>query len=115
MQTPAFDVAVVGGGVAGLYCALHAPRDRSVALFEGSHRFGGKLETVSLYGFDAEYGAMRFDPVRQFRLGDLIHELNVETQPFPEYSSPPDQPLHCDYRLDEAERGFRQCLIFPVD
>jgi len=114
MQTPAFDVAVVGGGVAGLYCALHAPRDGSVALFEGSHRFGGKLETVSVYGFDAEYGAMRFDPVRQFRLGELINELNVETQPFPEYSSPPDQQLHCDYRLDEAERGLTTLDLFKL-
>jgi len=40
MNEPAYDLAVVGGGVAGLYCAMHADRDWTVALFEGSHRFG---------------------------------------------------------------------------
>jgi protoporphyrinogen oxidase len=89
MTVPEYDLAVVGGGVAGLYCGMHASRNRSVALFEGSHRFGGKLETVSMLGFDAEYGAMRFDPIRQFRIGELIDELDIETLPFPEYSSPP--------------------------
>lgn|GEM_PF-6386675 len=68
------DLAVVGGGVAGMYCAMHSARDRRVALFEGSHCFGGKLETVSMLGFDAEYGVMRFDPIRQFRIGELIDE-----------------------------------------
>ncbi|MEC4747335.1 FAD-dependent oxidoreductase [Methylomicrobium sp. Wu6] len=114
MQTPEFDVVVVGGGVAGLYCAMHAPNDWSVALFEGSHRFGGKLETFSLHGFDAEYGAMRFDPIRQFRLGELITELNVETQPFPEYSSPPNQQLQCDYHLNKAESGLATLDLFKL-
>jgi len=114
MSTPEFDLAVVGGGVAGLYCAMHAPRDWRVALFEGSHRFGGKLETVAMDGFDAEYGAMRFDPVRQFRLGELIKELAIEVQPFPEYSSPPDQQFHCNYPLDESERGLPTLELFKL-
>ena len=91
MAIPEYDLAVVGGGVAGLYCGMRAHKDWKVALFEGSHRFGGKLETVSMFDFDAEYGAMRFDPILQFRLGELIDELGIETLPFPEYSSPPDQ------------------------
>jgi hypothetical protein len=33
---------------------MHASQDWSVALFQGSHRIGGKLETVSMLGFDAE-------------------------------------------------------------
>ncbi|MGR8978691.1 MAG: flavin monoamine oxidase family protein [Gammaproteobacteria bacterium] len=114
METPEFDLAVVGGGVAGLYCAMHAPGDWSVALFEGSHRFGGKLETVAMHGFDAEYGAMRFDPVRQFRLGELLKELNIETLPFPEYSSPPDQQFHCNYPLDETERGLATLELYKM-
>jgi hypothetical protein len=38
-------------------------------------------------GFNAEYGAMRFDPARQFMMGKLIQELDLETEPFPEGTS----------------------------
>ena len=114
MTTPEYDVAVVGGGVAGLYCGMHAERDWKVALFEGSHRFGGKLETVPMQGFDAEYGAMRFDPILQFRLGKLIDELGIDTLPFPEYSSPPAQQLHMNYRLEADERGLTTLELYKL-
>ncbi|NOU21955.1 MAG: NAD(P)-binding protein [Methyloglobulus sp.] len=114
MATPEYDLAVVGGGVAGLYCGMHAERDWKVALFEGSHRFGGKLETVSMQGFDAEYGAMRFDPLLQFRLGELVDELGIETLPFPEYSSPPDQRPHLNYRLEADERGLTTLELYKL-
>lgn len=114
MTTPEYDLAVVGGGVAGLYCGIHAARDRRVALFEGSHRFGGKLETVSMLGFDAEYGAMRFDPIRQFRMGELIDELGIETLPFPEYSSPPAQQRRLNYRLDADEQSLTTLELYKL-
>lgn len=114
MSTPEYDLAVVGGGVAGLYCGMHADFNWSIALFEGSHRFGGKLETVSTYGFDAEYGAMRFDPIRQFRMGKLIGELGIETLPFPEYSTPPAQQCHLNYSLDVNERGLTTLELFKL-
>jgi monoamine oxidase len=114
MTTPEYDLAVVGGGVAGLYCGMHANHDWKVALFEGSHRFGGKLETVSMQGFDAEYGAMRFDPILQFRLGELVDELGIETLPFPEYSSPPDQRPHLNYRLETDERGLTTLELYKL-
>jgi phytoene dehydrogenase-like protein len=114
MTTPEYDLAVVGGGLAGLYCGMHAERDWKVALFEGSHRFGGKLETVSMQGFDAEYGAMRFDPILQFRLGELIDELGIETLPFPEYSSPPAQQPNISYRLEADERGLTTLELYKL-
>ncbi|PPK75931.1 flavin-dependent amine oxidoreductase [Methylobacter tundripaludum] len=114
MITPEYDLAVVGGGVAGLYCGMHAAPDWRVALFEGSHRLGGKLETVSMLGFDAEYGAMRFDPVRQSRMGELINELGIETLPFPEYSSPPDQQHNLNYRLDADEQGLTTLELYKL-
>ncbi len=114
MNTPEYDLAVVGGGVAGLYCGMHAERDWKVALFEGSHRFGGKLETVSMQGFDAEYGAMRFDPNLQFRLGELIAELSIETLPFPEYSSPPAQHGSTTYPLAADERGLTTLELYKL-
>jgi len=33
-----YDWAVVGGGIAGLYCCLHAPAGKSVVLFEATGR-----------------------------------------------------------------------------
>ena len=49
------DVAVVGGGVAGLYCCLQlfnrysnvraTEPIKTVALFEGSSRLGGRIES----------------------------------------------------------------------
>ncbi|WP_411726072.1 flavin monoamine oxidase family protein [Methyloglobulus sp.] len=114
MITPEYDLAVVGGGVAGLYCGMHADRDWSVALFEGSHRFGGKLETVSMLGFDAEYGAMRFDPILQFRMGELLDELGIETLPFPEYSSPPAQQRRLDYHLAADEQGLTTLELYKL-
>jgi monoamine oxidase len=114
MNTPEYDLAVVGGGVAGLYCGMHAECDWKVALFEGSHRFGGKLETVSMQGFDAEYGAMRFDPNLQFRLGELIDELGIETLPFPEYSSPPSQQQQINYRLEADEYGLTTLELYKL-
>lgn len=101
-----YDLAVVGGGIAGLYCCLKSANHEEVALFEGTHRIGGKLETVPMEGFRAEYGAMRFDPIRQFRVGELIGELGLETDPFPEYSSPPGQMLSSGYGAAEREKGL---------
>jgi monoamine oxidase len=114
MITPQYDLAVVGGGVAGLYCGMHANNNWSIALFEGSHRFGGKLETVSMLGFDAEYGAMRFDPILQFRMGELIDELGIETLPFPEYSSPPAQQNNMAYPLATDERGLTTLELYKL-
>jgi monoamine oxidase len=114
MDTLQYDLAVVGGGVAGLYCGMHAPQDWRVGLYEGSHRFGGKLETVSMSGFDAEYGAMRFDPVLQFQLGELIDELGIETLFFPEYSSPPAQQYGTSYRLADDEQGLTTLQLYKL-
>lgn len=114
MKAAEYDLAVVGGGVAGLYCAMHAPPEWKVALFEGSHRIGGKLETVVMHGFDAEYGAMRFDPIRQYRLGVLIEELGLETQPFHEYLSPPAQQFQSLYPVEDAERGLSTLSLYKL-
>ena len=67
-----YDLAVVGGGIAGLYCCLHAPAGMKIALFEATERVGGKIETVAMEGFQAEYGAMRFDPDHQPMVGRLL-------------------------------------------
>ena len=43
------DIAIVGGGVSGVYCAWRLKQDdptRKIALFEGSGRIGGRLLSV---------------------------------------------------------------------
>jgi monoamine oxidase len=39
------DVAVVGAGIAGLYCSLHLRTKKNVGLYEASSRLGGRIET----------------------------------------------------------------------
>ncbi|MBI2852481.1 MAG: FAD-dependent oxidoreductase [Chloroflexi bacterium] len=101
-----YDIAVVGGGIAGLYCCLHAPPEARIALFEATGRIGGKLETVSMEGFQAEYGSMRFDPSRQPAMERLLKELQLDTEPFPEYSSPPVRERRTIFNLEKEERGM---------
>src|SRR5262245_15873243 len=69
------DVAVVGGGIAGLYCCLHLfGRDagpgatgplKRVALFESSSRLGGRIES------------WRIDPKRY----DAVRSKTVASSP----------------------------------
>ncbi|MCU0913555.1 MAG: FAD-dependent oxidoreductase [Planctomycetes bacterium] len=59
------DLAVVGGGIAGLSRCLQTSAGMKIALLEATDRLGGKIETTRTEGFQAEYGAMRFDPIHQ--------------------------------------------------
>ncbi len=57
------DVAIIGGGVAGCYCAWRlAGEDLDVDLFESSGRLGGRLLSSPVPGTDliAELGGMRY-------------------------------------------------------
>src|ERR1017187_1937307 len=60
------DVAIVGGGVSGLYAGwrlLTAPnRPEKVHVFEMSDRIGGRLESIQLPGMhiQGELGGMRY-------------------------------------------------------
>ena len=54
---PAVDVAVVGGGLAGLTAARElGQRGRNVVLFEGRDRLGGRAWVSSFAGVDVEMG-----------------------------------------------------------
>lgn len=79
----ALSVAVLGGGVAGLAAAyrLAHPGETSppfdVTVFEGSHRFGGKVETVRRDGFVLESGPDSFVARKPAAL-ELARELGLE-------------------------------------
>src|SRR5512145_439486 len=81
-------VVIVGGGIAGLYCAWELGRrgGYAVTLLEGCDRYGGRIESGRLDGFVAEYGPMRFEPGLQKRFVSLCDLVGMgdELEPFPE-------------------------------
>ncbi len=90
------DVAIVGGGVAGLYAGYSlltrgagvpggGPGSPRVAILEADHRTGGRLSTVTppdAPHLHAEIGGMRFTST-QTLVVDLIDHLGLGHRPFP--------------------------------
>ncbi|MBW2099852.1 MAG: FAD-dependent oxidoreductase [Deltaproteobacteria bacterium] len=103
------DTAIIGGGITGLYTCRqlykkHGPHHK-MALFEGSHRFGGRIETVEMDGFLAEYGPMRFEQRGQPLLMQLIQELGLETSYFPPYTPATDPESLFDLEENESRKA----------
>lgn len=82
-------VGVIGGGLAGLNCALDLADDgEDVVLLEAADRFGGQVRTTRERGYLIEEGADGFDPaqadlralIEQLRLGgDLVAPQHLPT------------------------------------
>ncbi len=97
MPNESLDVAIVGGGVAGVYAAwrfLTASGNRTVAVFEADDHIGGRLLSVTpphIPNMKAELGGMRILPEVQPCVTQLIAALNeqatgadrIETFDFP--------------------------------
>jgi monoamine oxidase len=111
-------IAIVGGGIAGLFCALILrQRNMSVSLFETADRLGGRIRTIRLnkhneemdkttwkaddLEFYVEFGPMRVELDKQLLLNALLRHLGIKAIPtreegldaahlveFPSYSSP---------------------------
>jgi monoamine oxidase len=86
------DVAIVGGGISGIYSAWRLKRREEneskataleVKVFEFGNRVGGRLETVA-FGeapeLRAEVGGMRFIPSWQQHLAYLIDHLELDSE-----------------------------------
>jgi monoamine oxidase len=99
------EVAIIGGGITGLYCALRCRGAGKVAVFERMGEFGGRICSKT-YGVDqpefiAEFGPMRIEPDQQRLLQELLKELKIvgkqdttsdaaaRLTDFPAYASPP--------------------------
>lgn len=83
---PRLSVAIVGGGIAGLYCAreLLGGGECQVTVFEQLNHLGGRIETdPDFSGFNAEFGPMRFEPELQPVFSRLCDELGVKLVYFP--------------------------------
>ena len=100
------DTVIVGGGITGLYTCYKLKQLRginhTISMFEGTDRFGGRIETVEMGGFLAEYGPMRFEKMAQPLLMDLITELDMETKHFAPYTAANDSDALFDLTYDES-------------
>ena len=61
------DYAIIGGGVAGLYCGWRLKQvypTKNIVIFEFSNRIGGRLLSKKIPGTNliAELGGMRYNP-----------------------------------------------------
>ncbi|KAH8053890.1 flavin containing amine oxidoreductase [Aureococcus anophagefferens] len=120
------DVAVVGGGWAGLYTAYRlAPTTPNLCLFEARHKTGGRTYSVrEEHNLTIDIGAYRFG--RDMHLpGDLIRfDLNLSTRCYqpdcgldPEFNTTPTRSrarrrpasaASTATRIDEAEPDGRK-------
>ncbi|MBV9789949.1 MAG: FAD-dependent oxidoreductase [Chloroflexi bacterium] len=106
MADETIDVAIIGGGVSGVYSAWklkQANRDQKIVVFEGSDHIGGRLLSVrppDIRNMVAELGGMRILPAVQPRITALIKALN-NALPADEqielYEFPVDQPQNIAY------------------
>jgi len=106
MKTETIDIAIVGGGVSGVYSAWKLKQqypNKKIVVFEGSDHIGGRLLSVTPPGIPdmvAELGGMRILENAQPLIVKLIHDLNkglpknkqIELYPFPV-----DQPQNIAY------------------
>lgn len=106
MADETIDVAIVGGGVSGVYSAWkikQASPDQNIVVFEGDDHIGGRLLSVrppDIPNMVAELGGMRILPAVQPRISKLIETLNDELPPDQQielYDFPVDQPQNIAY------------------
>lgn len=106
MADETIDVAIVGGGVSGVYSAWRlkqASPEQKIVVFEGSDHIGGRLLSVrppEIPNMVAELGGMRILPAVQPLIKRLLEVLNHElplTNQITTYDFPVDQDQNIAY------------------
>jgi hypothetical protein len=106
MANEKIDIAIVGGGVSGVYSAWKLKKkypNKKIVVYEGSDHIGGRLLSVVPPGIPdmvAELGGMRILENTQKRIVGLIDELNLELPPAEQivlYDFPVNQPQNIAY------------------
>ena len=105
MATRKIDIAIIGGGVSGVYSAWRLKQKHpnlKIEVFEGSDHIGGRLLSVKPPGIPdmvAELGGMRIMNT-QIRINALIKELNKQLpaqKQIKNYPFPVDEPQNIAY------------------
>jgi monoamine oxidase len=106
MSNEVIDIAIVGGGVSGVYSAWKLQKEfpgKKIVVFEGSDHIGGRLLSVKPPYIDnmvAELGGMRILENNQKLIVDLIAELNTllpADEQITTYDFPVDEPQNIAY------------------
>lgn len=111
MTNEQIDIAIVGGGVSGVYSAWRlklADRSRKIVVFEADDDVGGRLLSVippDIPDMVAELGGMRILPAVQPLITQLLTVLNRHlSEPIEVYDFPVDQPQNIAYLRGEYLR-----------
>ncbi|WP_343670127.1 FAD-dependent oxidoreductase [Chitinophaga sp.] len=113
MANEQIDIAIVGGGVSGVYSAWKLKKqfpNQKIVVFEGSDHIGGRLLSVKppeIPYMTAELGGMRILENTQKLIVDLIDTLNEELPPEEKitlYDFPVDEPQNLAYLRGEYLR-----------
>jgi monoamine oxidase len=106
MKNETIDIAIVGGGVSGVYSAWKLKQkypSKKIVVFEGGNHIGGRLLSVKaphIPDMVAELGGMRILENAQVLIVALIKELNKQLpqdQQIELYDFPVDEPQNIAY------------------
>lgn len=89
MKTQSYDVAIIGGGIAGLYSGMRLKRsalyrEKSIAVFEATSRLGGRIKSYyhSDLGNSCELGCMRYLKSQRMMTNLIEKHYQLDIQPF---------------------------------
>jgi glycine/D-amino acid oxidase-like deaminating enzyme len=116
---PAYDVVIVGGGVAGCAAAYHLASDHDVAVIEKGQIAGeasglaaGLVAPTLFYGDDPDVAQYANEWFRAF---DGTWNFSYHERPRIEFIQPDSEALARDRAADLAEAGFPVTFLDPAD
>lgn len=104
------DLAIVGGGIAGMYTAMLASESSPtsvITIYEKSHRVGGRLGNVQFQGASVVYGAGVGRLEKDVRLARLLDTVGIEygTSEVKRMFAPTVKPVDIGKCIDVLQRA----------